>query len=947
MQLARLISTASLTLALLAAGSVRLTGVVPPRQGGRLPDAVLEERNRSKHAFTLKRAWIQRKERQLSGEEKFRLVRPSLESMLSAALRAVSGDLRIPVVLGLYQDYAETPVSPTLLQQEFFDGPWTPGTLGDYYREVSFGLLDIAGNVYDWADLDSAEVYYTGGIYQGLTPYYAKTGELIKELLDTLDPAVDWGQYDNDGPDGVPNSGDDDGFVDVLLVIHPTRGAECDNSLHMWSHSWIYSGWPVSGGEPYSTLDAAVGGGVIKVDDYIIGPALSCDGGMIEIGVFCHELGHAIGLYDLYDWNGSSSGIGFWGLMGAGNWNEPSSPAHPCAWSREQLGWVDPIEVDWRPQSLTVGPVAQSGDVVKLVMPTKRFRHRRYASFPGGIGLVCGYTASEAGARGWPGGAGYGNEWRESVIREFHFDGTLPVTLQYDVNHDLEVTYGIEYDLGYLLLERAGAIETLAVYGSSGSSRETIDLGSRLPAGPCDVTLRFLFTSDFSYSDEDGGWSSLDGFGFTIDNIGIDGGGIDYFSDFEADAGGWREDSPPAEYILVENRQRVGFDAHLAAEGLLVWHAESSTARSYLGNTGGYSNMQARGLVLEEADGLYNLITSPFSGGNFGDLGDPYPGSTLNRTYNSSSDPSSRSNGDIATPVSITNVNVGSLNASALFRGGMPAPVIDAASPDTIDTEVQTAATIDIAGSSFLYGAGSYLALAADTLWADAVEWFGEERVVATFTIDGMVAGSWDLVVVSGDGQEAIAEQAIEVLSIYEAASVNTGRDYIEIEWSLRETEGVRGCLLFRAAEGEPFERLTADTLTSGAGLFGYRDLSVVPEIGYSYMIVTYTTGEDDKVLLLPGPYRIADLSFIVDQNFPNPFGMGTILGFFNPSAAVVSIDIYDVAGRHVASLGQEEYPRGTQRIAWAPPSELASGMYFCVFKRGSVTKSVKMVLIR
>ena len=49
------------------------------------------------------------------------------------------------------------------------------------------------------------------------------------ETLEELDDGtIDWGQFDNDGPDGIPNSGDDDGFVDVLAVMHPTPGlASC------------------------------------------------------------------------------------------------------------------------------------------------------------------------------------------------------------------------------------------------------------------------------------------------------------------------------------------------------------------------------------------------------------------------------------------------------------------------------------------------------------------------------------------------------------------------------------------------------------------------------------------------------------------------------------------------------------------------------------------------
>ena len=58
-----------------------------------------------------------------------------------------------------------------------------------------------------------------------------------------------------------------------------------------------------------------VNGNDIDVD--VIGncpPRSICGSGLIEIGVFCHELGHAIGLPDLYDGYGSS-GIGYWGLM--------------------------------------------------------------------------------------------------------------------------------------------------------------------------------------------------------------------------------------------------------------------------------------------------------------------------------------------------------------------------------------------------------------------------------------------------------------------------------------------------------------------------------------------------------------------------------------------------------------------------------------------------------
>ena len=178
---------------------------------------------------------------------------------------------------------------------------------------------------------------------------------MISESITQSDVAIDFSQFDNDGPDGIPNSGDDDGYVDLVVFVHPESGGECSaGSTNIWSHYRQYKnllGAPLS--PILATNDASNSAftSVILVNDYTIQPARNCnDTAAIDIGVFAHETGHALGLPDLYEIRASndtdtravSEGLGFWSLMASGGWNSTASPAHLDAWSKSELGWVVP-----------------------------------------------------------------------------------------------------------------------------------------------------------------------------------------------------------------------------------------------------------------------------------------------------------------------------------------------------------------------------------------------------------------------------------------------------------------------------------------------------------------------------------------------------------------------------------------------------------------------------
>jgi M6 family metalloprotease-like protein len=319
-------------------------------------------------AFTTRRAFIEMTRRIQANRAALSRGDVNVEGARAAGGIAVSGTKTIPVLTAKFNNTAADPFATADLQKELFDGPWPTGTMTQYYQETSYGQLTVTGTVHPWKQLPSNDTFYEGGC-NGLCGT-ARISDFLRQTLDLNDAAVDFAQHDNDGPDGVPNSGDDDGFVDFVAFVHAETGGECGTS-NIWSHRWVLSGW---GGGDYTTTDARNGGGNIKVDDYVIMPALACGGAnMIEIGVFAHEFGHAFGLPDLYDTdpdNGDSEGIGNWCLMAGGGWGgdgaSPERPSHMSAWSKYFLGWVNPTEVTADLKPATIDDAEDNAEAFKI-----------------------------------------------------------------------------------------------------------------------------------------------------------------------------------------------------------------------------------------------------------------------------------------------------------------------------------------------------------------------------------------------------------------------------------------------------------------------------------------------------------------------------------------------------------------------------------------------------
>jgi M6 family metalloprotease-like protein len=312
----------------------------------------------------------------------------NLSAPTAAGGSRVLGRIIVPVVPIAFKNAA--PPFPVSQYENLFFSPAPtdrPYSVKTFYEQLSNGNLTVDGKIFPWITADSTDSYYEDGCngIGVLAPCpqraVSRLGELLLRTLDVISQGPTgvnlWSQFDNDGPDGAPNSGDDDGFVDFVTFLQPDQDGACPGSPHIWAHRFVIRAW--NGGSPYVTQTPWVGhpGQFLKVDDYImqsaVGGNTACDASAVmPIGTVAHETGHAFGLPDLYDTDLSSSqatqGIGEWGLMGSGNYARPYSPSRFEAWSLFELGWVA-VDTLSSGRTVSLGPVASSDTVLYLTVP--------------------------------------------------------------------------------------------------------------------------------------------------------------------------------------------------------------------------------------------------------------------------------------------------------------------------------------------------------------------------------------------------------------------------------------------------------------------------------------------------------------------------------------------------------------------------------------------------
>ena len=199
------------------------------------------------------------------------------------------------------------------------------GSVRDYFRAQSNGQFDIDFDVVGVCPLNKPYSYYGKNVGDDEPNTY----EMIVE-------ACQWAH--NNGTDFSKYDWNGDGKVDQVYVIYAGLGeADGGTTNTVWPHMFYLSAY--EGTEYYEkglTLDG------VTIDTYACGPELQGDGRNNGVGTFCHEFSHCMGFPDLYDYNSSWFGMGYFDLMDSGSYNgEGYLPAGYSAAEKSDCGWIE------------------------------------------------------------------------------------------------------------------------------------------------------------------------------------------------------------------------------------------------------------------------------------------------------------------------------------------------------------------------------------------------------------------------------------------------------------------------------------------------------------------------------------------------------------------------------------------------------------------------------
>lgn len=174
-------------------------------------------------------------------------------------------------------------------------------------------------------------------------------------------------------------------------------------------------------------------------------------------------------------------------------------------------------------------------------------------------------------------------------------------------------------------------------------------------------------------------------------------------------------------------------------------------------------------------------------------------------------------------------------------------------------------------------------------------------------------------------------------------------RGGVDLAWTIGHADGLLGFNVYRSvASDAPLEKLNPTLLPADEGT-SFRDSRVRPGTVYRYQLGAIDTDGEflSPVVSLETPKAVTALY----QNFPNPFNPSTTISFSLSRPQRVVLTIYDVSGRIVRRLLDENVTFGRTDVTWDGHNDngtrVGSGVYFYRFQAGRQVFTRKLTVLK
>lgn len=284
---------------------------------------------------------------------------------LRSALLIQKGQPRVALLLVQFKDKPFTVAEDSASVHDYYhrysngvegSAPYTghgsSGAVSEYFSDQSNGQFQPVFDVIGPVTLNNDYAYY--GKDSGSTKD-VNYNEFIRESLEKACRIKgDWKDLDND----------DDGKVDMVFLLFAGLGQNYTNSYG--DKNTI---WPKEMPAQYR-VDGVTFAGCSSTCE--LRPTAASDGVITDtkpdgIGVFCHELSHALGLPDFYDTNYVAFGMDYWSIMDYGQYAVNGyTPSGYTAYERDFMGWQQLEELK-EPCTLRIPCFGKGGHGYKIV----------------------------------------------------------------------------------------------------------------------------------------------------------------------------------------------------------------------------------------------------------------------------------------------------------------------------------------------------------------------------------------------------------------------------------------------------------------------------------------------------------------------------------------------------------------------------------------------------